>query len=48
MMGTGWLIAPDLLVTAGHCAYDQVNGQVQEIKAYVGYKGKESVRGGES
>ncbi|KAJ5292686.1 uncharacterized protein N7443_008639 [Penicillium atrosanguineum] len=24
-MGTGWLITPDLLVTAGHCVYDHKN-----------------------
>jgi V8-like Glu-specific endopeptidase len=43
MMGTGWLIAPNLLVTAGHCGYDQSYGPVQEIKAYIGYKGRASV-----
>lgn len=44
-MGTGWLIAPDLLVTAGHCAYDHQYGfgRAIEVKAYVGYHGKEFV-----
>ncbi|KAK4233545.1 hypothetical protein C8A03DRAFT_38736 [Achaetomium macrosporum] len=44
--GSGWLIAPDLLVTAGHCVYDHVNqlGPATHIKAYVGYHGKKSVQ----
>lgn len=44
-MGTGWLIAPDLLVTAGHCAYDHQYGfgRAVEVKAYIGYHGKESI-----
>ena len=48
-MGTGWLIRPDLLVTAGHCAFDwsQRNGKgferATEVKAYIGYNGKQSV-----
>ena len=48
-MGTGWLIRPDLLVTAGHCAYDwsQLNGagfgRANEVKAYIGYNGKASI-----
>ncbi|KAK4444610.1 hypothetical protein QBC34DRAFT_474597 [Podospora aff. communis PSN243] len=48
LMGTGWLIAPDLLVTAGHCVFDHSHplGQVQEIKAYIGYKGRASTVGG--
>ncbi len=44
-MGTGWLIRNDILVTAGHCAYDHTNdyGPVQEVKAYIGFEGKASV-----
>jgi V8-like Glu-specific endopeptidase len=48
-MGTGWLIRPDLLVTAGHCAFDwsQNSGRgfrrATEVKAYIGYNGKESI-----
>ena len=44
-MGTGWLIAPDLLVTAGHCAFDHQYGfgRATEVKAYVGYNGKETI-----
>ncbi len=42
-MGTGWLIAPDLLVTAGHCAYDfgedTQYGPATIVKAYMGYAG---------
>lgn len=44
-MGTGWLIKDDLLVTAGHCAFDHQYGygRAVEVKAYVGYYGRESV-----
>lgn len=42
-MGTGWLIAPDLVVTAGHVAYDfgaNTNyGKAITVKAYMGYSG---------
>lgn len=43
--GTGWLITPDLLVTAGHLVYDHLYGfgRATEVKVYVGYHGKESV-----
>jgi V8-like Glu-specific endopeptidase len=43
--GSGWLIADNLLVTAAHCVYDHVNnlGPATQIRAYVGYHGKESV-----
>lgn len=42
---TGWLIRPDLLVTAGHVVYDHANkwGMSTQIKAYIGYNGKESI-----
>jgi V8-like Glu-specific endopeptidase len=42
---TGWLIEPDLLVTAGHCAFDHVYGfgRAAEVKAYVGYRGRASL-----
>lgn len=45
-MGTGWLIRPDLLVTAGHVIYDWGRrlGPADQIKCYIGYNGKESVR----
>ncbi|KAL8759049.1 MAG: hypothetical protein Q9184_003738 [Pyrenodesmia sp. 2 TL-2023] len=44
-IATGWLIAPDLLVTAGHCAFDwgYNQGKLVEIKAYIGYRGKTNV-----
>lgn len=44
-IGTGWLIADDLLVTAGHCAYDWGNsmGPAVTVKAYMGYSGKASI-----
>lgn len=44
-MGTGWLIKPDLLVTAGHCVFDWQHklGRVEEVKAYIGYSGRASV-----
>lgn len=43
-MGTGWLIRPDILVTAGHCSYDWSHhlGRATEVKAYVGYYGHQS------
>jgi V8-like Glu-specific endopeptidase len=44
-MATGWLIEPDLLVTAGHCANDWSHnyGKLTHVKAYIGYTGKEAV-----
>ena len=41
-MGTGWLIAPDVVATAGHCVYDS-GGPLKYIKVYFGYSGPESV-----
>lgn len=43
-MATGWLIENDLLVTAGHCAYDWSHryGLLTHVKAYIGYSGKEA------
>ncbi|KAF7355770.1 ATP synthase f1 [Mycena sanguinolenta] len=45
MMGTGWLIRPDLLVTAGHVVYDRAYncGAATQIKCYIGYNGAQSV-----
>jgi hypothetical protein len=45
-IGTGWLIADDLIATAGHCLYDHQNsgGFLKYIKVYFGYAGPESVR----
>jgi V8-like Glu-specific endopeptidase len=43
--GTGWLIREDILVTAGHCVFNQGLGLVRSIKAYIGYKGKDSLEG---
>jgi V8-like Glu-specific endopeptidase len=44
-MATGWLIRPDLVVTAGHCVYDHAHylGKLTHIKAYIGYAGKDSI-----
>ncbi|KAJ9608503.1 hypothetical protein H2200_007491 [Cladophialophora chaetospira] len=46
-MGTGWLIRPDLLVTAGHCVYDWSQdgglGRAVSVKAWIGYNGKKSI-----
>lgn len=41
MIATGWLIAPDLIVTAGHSAFDWSfkMGRLTKVKAYVGYNG---------
>ncbi|KAF5673546.1 ATP synthase F1 [Fusarium circinatum] len=40
--GTGWLIASDLVITAGHCTYDHTYnfGKAVKIRAYIGYNGK--------
>ena len=45
MMGTGWLVRPDLLITAGHVVYDWGRrlGPVKEMKCYIGYNGRASV-----
>ena len=44
-MGTGWLVRPDVMVTAGHCAYDwrDALGRAVHINAYIGYHGKASI-----
>ncbi|KAK6532792.1 hypothetical protein TWF281_006968 [Arthrobotrys megalospora] len=44
-IATGWLIAPDTVVTAGHCAYDWSYGlgHLVEVKVYLRYAGKQSV-----
>lgn len=43
--GTGWLVQPNLLVTDGHLTYDHESslGKAVEVKAYVGYNGKNSI-----
>ncbi|KAF7355699.1 ATP synthase f1 [Mycena sanguinolenta] len=45
MIGTGWLIRPDLLVTAGHVVYDHAYGcgATTQVKCYIGYNGAQSV-----
>lgn len=44
-IATGWLIRPDLLVTAGHCAFDWGHnlGPLVQVKAYIGYSGQGSI-----
>ena len=44
-MGTGWLVAPDVLVTAGHCVHMWQNawGHASKINAYIGYSGRASI-----
>ena len=44
-MGTGWLISPTIVVTAGHVVFDRGNklGQANQIKCYIGYHGHDSV-----
>ncbi|KAI8627468.1 trypsin-like serine protease [Xylariaceae sp. FL1651] len=47
-MGTGWLIAPDLLVTAGHNVFNWAHGEeglgrAVHIKCYIGYHGRDSI-----
>ncbi|KAK1470097.1 ATP synthase F1 [Colletotrichum melonis] len=45
MMGTGWLVSPDTVVTAGHVVYDWRNRwqAAIEIKCFIGYSGLASV-----
>ena len=39
-MGTGWMISSDVLVTAGHCAYNWDGyGRAKTINVYAGYYG---------
>lgn len=44
-MASGWLIRNDLVVTAGHCAFDHSHdlGRLTHVKAYIGYHGNESI-----
>ncbi|KAK3312680.1 hypothetical protein B0H66DRAFT_631357 [Apodospora peruviana] len=48
-IGTGYLISPDTLITAGHCVFDLNHetkkglGRVSEMKAYIGYHGRDFV-----
>ncbi|KAK2051651.1 trypsin-like serine protease [Colletotrichum caudatum] len=46
VMGTGWLIRPDLLVTAGHVVYNWTKGlgEAREIRCYIGYNGRAFIR----
>ena len=41
-IGTGWLISPTLIVTAGHCAFENSHA-LRYIKVYFGYSGPESI-----
>lgn len=51
-MGTGWLISPDTLVTAGHVVYDHSGndgrgyGKLQSMQWYIGYSGRDSLEVG--
>jgi V8-like Glu-specific endopeptidase len=44
-LSIGWLIKDDIMVTAGHCAFDWAHkmGRLTHVKAYIGYYGKESI-----
>ncbi|KAL1850728.1 hypothetical protein Daus18300_012806 [Diaporthe australafricana] len=45
-MGTGWLITPEIMITAGHNVYNWAGnglGKATVIKCHIGYQGKESV-----
>ncbi|KAM0342527.1 hypothetical protein ACHAPU_009501 [Fusarium lateritium] len=46
MMGTGWLIRPDVLVTAGHVVYDwgRRYGAASQIRCFIGYNGRASLQ----
>lgn len=41
-IGTGWLIGPSLIVTAGHCALEE-QAALNYVKVYFGYAGPQSV-----
>ncbi|KAJ8456878.1 hypothetical protein ONZ45_g18542 [Pleurotus djamor] len=45
IMGTGWLVSHDTLVTAGHLVFDHIHGcgACTQIKCFIGYDGAESV-----
>lgn len=45
-MGTGWLVTPDIMCTAGHNVYNWAGnglGKATIIKCHIGYHGKESI-----
>ncbi|KAK4207308.1 hypothetical protein QBC37DRAFT_456034 [Rhypophila decipiens] len=47
-MGTGWLISPDTMVTAGHNVFDWAGaerglGKAIHIKCYIGYHGRDNL-----
>ena len=46
LMATGWLIRPNLIVTAGHvaCDWDHSLGLLKELKCYIGYHGRGRTR----
>lgn len=45
-VGTGWLIAPNVIATAGHSLFDREDkgGCLKSIKVYFGYHGPDSVK----
>jgi hypothetical protein len=46
-MGTGWLIRPDLVVTAGHNVFSKsYGGQARRIKCWIGYNGRANINEG--
>ncbi|KAJ8456598.1 hypothetical protein ONZ45_g18657 [Pleurotus djamor] len=48
MMGTGWLVNADTLITAGHVVYDRSYGfgACTQLKCYVGFDGVDSIKEG--
>ncbi|KAI0814482.1 extracellular metalloprotease [Xylaria sp. FL0064] len=44
-IATGWLVARDIVVTAGHCAYSHEGylGRLVKAKVYMGYTGRASI-----
>lgn len=50
-MGSGWLITPDIVVTAGHNVYKgdgNGSGKATVIECHIGYHGRESVGEGDT
>ncbi|KAF1739232.1 hypothetical protein CRV24_001164 [Beauveria bassiana] len=48
-IATGWLVAKDLVVTAGHCAFDHSHGlgRAVKVRAYIGYQGYQNLTNAE-
>jgi hypothetical protein len=41
--GTGWLVAKDLVVTAGHNVSHAAHGRAESVRAFIGYENRSSI-----